>query len=88
MILGNGGCKEDKFTRDIRLLEEDLKENPKNERTYFYLANSYKNAGNLEKAIEHYIKRNCNRGMDRGKLVQSSRIGKMLYENRKGSRSY
>ena len=55
--IGDGGCKEDKFTRDIRLLEEDLKENPKNERTYFYLANSYKNAGNLEKAIEHYIKR-------------------------------
>uniref|UniRef100_A0A6C0EMF4 Glycosyltransferase 2-like domain-containing protein n=1 Tax=viral metagenome TaxID=1070528 RepID=A0A6C0EMF4_9ZZZZ len=55
--IGDGGCKEDKFTRDIRLLEEDLKENPKNERTYFYLANSYKNAGNLEKAIENYIKR-------------------------------
>jgi len=55
--IGDGGCKEDKFTRDIRLLEEDLKENPKNERTYFYLANSYKNAGNLEKAIEHYKKR-------------------------------
>ena len=55
--IGDGGCKEDKFTRDIRLLEEDLKENPKNERTYFYLANSYKNAGNLEKAIENYKKR-------------------------------
>ena len=57
MILEMVGCKEDKFTRDIRLLEEDLKENPKNERTHFYLANSYKNAGNLEKAIEHYKKR-------------------------------
>jgi len=55
--IGDGGCKEDKFTRDIRLLEEDLKENPKNERTYFYLANSYKNTGNLEKAIENYKKR-------------------------------
>ena len=55
--IGDGGCKEDKFIRDIRLLEEDLKENPKNERTYFYLANSYKNAGNLEKAIENYKKR-------------------------------
>ena len=55
--IGDGGCKENKFTRDIRLLEEDLKENPKNERTYFYLANSYKNARNLEKAIENYKKR-------------------------------
>ena len=52
--IGDGGCKEDKFTRDIRLLEEDLKENPNNERTYFYLANSYKNNGNIEKAIENY----------------------------------
>ena len=41
--IGDGGCKEDKFVRDIRLLEEDLKENPNNMRTYFYLANSYKN---------------------------------------------
>ena len=55
--IGDGGCKEDKFVRDIRLLEEDLKENPNNVRTYFYLANSYKNAKNIEKAIEAYKKR-------------------------------
>ena len=43
--------------KELEELLRDLKENPKNERTYFYLANSYKNAGNLEKAIENYKKR-------------------------------
>jgi len=55
--VGDGGCKENKFTRDIRLLEADLKENPNNERTYFYLANSYKNTNNMECAIKYYEKR-------------------------------
>jgi len=54
--IGDGGCKENKFTRDIRLLESDIKENP-NERAYFYLANSYKNMGIMDKAIENYTKR-------------------------------
>ena len=55
--IGDGGCKADKFERDIRLLTESLKEDPNNDRTNFYLANSYKNFGNREKAIEHYKKR-------------------------------
>ena len=55
--VNDGGCKSDKFERDIRLLSEDLKEDPKNGRTYFYLAQSYKDSGKFEEAIKHYKKR-------------------------------
>jgi len=55
--IGDGGSKADKFERDIRLLEQGLIDNPNNDRYTFYLANSYCDLGNLEKAIENYEKR-------------------------------
>ena len=55
--IGDGGCKSDKFERDVRLLEEGLKQEPKNERYMFYLAQSYKDSGQIDKAIEYYIRR-------------------------------
>lgn len=54
------GCnRSDKFDRDIKLLLEDLNDNPKNSRSMFYLAESHRNrgrkeAGDYEKAIEYY----------------------------------
>ena len=39
--VGDGGCKDNKFARDIFLLEQGIKDEPKNERYFFYLANSY-----------------------------------------------
>jgi tetratricopeptide (TPR) repeat protein len=55
--IGDGGAKADKFERDIRLLTKGLEENPNNERYTFYLANSYSNTNQYEKAIEYYKKR-------------------------------
>jgi tetratricopeptide (TPR) repeat protein len=55
--IGDGGAKGDKFTRDIRLLTEGLKEKPNNDRYTFYLANSYRDNNEKEKAIEMYKKR-------------------------------
>lgn len=55
--IGDGGSKSDKFERDIRLLEQGLIDNPDNDRYTFYLANSYCDSGNYEKAIENYEKR-------------------------------
>lgn len=52
--VGDGGCKSDKFERDIRLFTEDLKNDPNNGRTHFYLAQSYKDFGNFEEAIKNY----------------------------------
>ncbi len=55
--IGDGGAKGDKFERDIRLLTQGLKEKPNNDRYTFYLANSYRDNGNVENAIEMYKKR-------------------------------
>jgi len=55
--IGDGGCKSDKFIRDIRLLKKGLEEQPNNDRYTFYLANSYRDAGQYENAIEAYKKR-------------------------------
>lgn len=38
---GDGGCKADKYPRDVRLLKEDLEEMPNDARTHFYLGQTY-----------------------------------------------
>ena len=38
---GDGGCKSDKYERDVRLLKEDLEEMPNDARTHFYLGQTY-----------------------------------------------
>jgi len=55
--IGDGGCKDDKFLRDVRLLTKGLEDNPNNDRYTFYLANSLRDSGQNEKAIETYKKR-------------------------------
>ena len=55
--IGDGGCKADKFERDIRLLKEGIEEEPTNGRYYFYLANSYFNCGRHAESIPYYKKR-------------------------------
>lgn len=54
--IGDGGCKEDKYERDIRLLTEGLEKEPNNNRYCFYLAQSYRDTNNIDKAIEYYKK--------------------------------
>ena len=55
--IGDGGCKIDKFERDIGLLLDGIKEEPNNMRYYFYLANSYHDCGRFGEAINVYKKR-------------------------------
>jgi tetratricopeptide (TPR) repeat protein len=55
--IGDGGCKNNKFERDIKLLTDGLKEEPNNGRYYFYLANSFHDLGRYDEAIENYKKR-------------------------------
>jgi glycosyltransferase involved in cell wall biosynthesis len=38
---GDGGCKSDKYPRDVRLLLEDISENPLEARSHFYLGQTY-----------------------------------------------
>jgi tetratricopeptide (TPR) repeat protein len=53
----DGNNRKDKFERDIQLLLKGIEEEPTNARYYFYLAQSYKDIGEYEKAIEYYKKR-------------------------------
>jgi|LakMenE01Jun11ns_1017448.scaffolds.fasta_scaffold9957042_5 tetratricopeptide (TPR) repeat protein len=55
--VGDGGSKTNKYTRDIELLEKGLEEIPNNDRYLFYLANSYRDIGQFQLAIETYKKR-------------------------------
>ena len=55
--IGDGGSKADKFIRDIKLLTRGLEQEPNNDRYTFYLANSYRDAGQLQDAINTYKKR-------------------------------
>jgi len=57
MDLGDGGCKADKFERDIRLLTQGLIDEPNNSRYMFYLAQSYHDIGEFKKAIKAYRRR-------------------------------
>ena len=73
---GDGGCKNDKFERDIKLLSEGIINEPNNsDRYHFYLANSYHDSGNFEKAIETYEKRIKIGGWDQEIWYSYYRIG-------------
>lgn len=52
-----GSNRGEKSTRDARLLEASLLEEPGNVRSMFYLAQTYKDMGEWKKAIAWYIKR-------------------------------
>jgi glycosyltransferase involved in cell wall biosynthesis len=61
-VLGVGGnstglTQKEKYTRDAKVFEKDLLKNPNNERSVFYLAQSYKDAFEPEKSIKNYRKR-------------------------------
>lgn len=72
---GDGGSKSNKFERDIQLLTDGIKEEPDNVRYYFYLANSYCDHGDYEKAIELYKKRIELGGWDQEVWYSYFRIG-------------
>ena len=55
--IGDGGSKNDKFERDIKLLIDGIKEEPNNGRYHFYLANSYHDSGRYDEGIDMYKKR-------------------------------
>jgi len=55
--VGDGGCKSDKYHRDIQLLLNGLDAEPNNHRYMFYLANSYFCVGRYDRAVMWYKKR-------------------------------
>ena len=55
--LKRAGSLEEKYANDAKILEEALVKEPDNTRYMFYLAQSYRDSGQHEKAIEAYGKR-------------------------------
>jgi tetratricopeptide (TPR) repeat protein len=75
--IGDGGSKGDKYERDIKLLSQALEEDPNTlaDRHTFYLANSYHDCGQFEKAIEMYKKRIAIGGWEQEVWYSYYRIG-------------
>lgn len=48
---------DERKNKDIQMLMEDLQEDPNNPRTYYYIAQTYLNMKNYEKAYEYFLKR-------------------------------
>jgi tetratricopeptide (TPR) repeat protein len=53
----DGGARADKFERDAKLLDRELERNPDDQRATFYLAQTLRDAGDDERAIELYLRR-------------------------------
>lgn len=66
IIVGGGGRSQDpkKFLRDAELLEAALEKDPSSGRNVFYLAQSYKDAGEYQKSLENYERRVAMGGWD------------------------
>lgn len=60
----DGGCKSDKYTRDVRLLLEDIMANPTEARSYFYLGQTYTGMRDWPKAIDALKRRIALPGWD------------------------
>lgn len=75
--VNDGGCKSDKFERDIRLLENGIRNEPNNVRYYFYLAQSYEPV-DRQKAIQYYKKRLSMDGWYEETYITHVRLGDLL----------
>ena len=53
----DGANRPEKYKRDIKLLKDGIKQEPNNSRYFYYLAQSYRDAGKSEKAAKWYKKR-------------------------------
>ena len=53
----DGANRPQKFKRDIKLLKQGIKDEPKNERYFYYLAQSYRDAGKPAEAAKWYKRR-------------------------------
>jgi glycosyltransferase involved in cell wall biosynthesis len=68
----------EKYRKNVRLLEEGLKKEPDNQRYAFYLAESYRDAGDKAKALEAYVKRVKMGGWEEEVFWSKLQIGHML----------
>jgi glycosyltransferase involved in cell wall biosynthesis len=77
---GDGGCKSDKYERDVRLLKGDLEEMPNDARTHFYLGQTYLCMRDWPNAIETLKRRIEIGGWDEEVYIARVYLGE-CYEN-------
>ena len=77
--LGGGGRANDpdKYRKDAADLEADLRRDPTNARTVFYLARSYEDAGDLPRALAQYERRVLMGGWDEEVFYAAYRLGRV-----------
>src|SRR6187551_2206250 len=76
----HGVTHEEKFLRDAKVLEEELAADPNDERSQYYLAQSYRDAGKLERALEAYRKRVPMEGWDEEQFMAQLEAGRLCVE--------
>ncbi len=69
-----------KYWKNVQLLEEGLKKEPDNSRYVFYMAESYRDAGEPGKALEWYQKRSTMGGWEEEVYWSMVQVGDMLYK--------
>ncbi len=75
---GSSSYDSEKFLKNVQLLIEGLKEEPHNSRYVFYLAESYRDAGDKAKALEWFQKRVEMGGWQEEVFWSKLQIGHML----------
>ncbi|HKO48423.1 MAG TPA: hypothetical protein VJV79_11900, partial [Polyangiaceae bacterium] len=77
----HGVTQEEKFLRDAKVLEEELARDPDDARSQYYLAQSYKDAGLNERALEAYRKRaSMQNGWDEEQFMAQLEVGRICLE--------
>ena len=74
---GSGGGAERMLALDIPLLLEDIQDDPTNPRWPFYLAQTYKDTGQIDKAIEWYARRAAMNGYMEEVYFSLYQVGKL-----------
>jgi len=76
-VRSRGLSAKEKYLADVRLLEAELKKEPHDTRSRFYLAQSYCDAGQLKEAYKNYLLRASMQGWPEENFVAQYRAGKI-----------
>ncbi|MCX7084557.1 MAG: bifunctional glycosyltransferase/class I SAM-dependent methyltransferase [Methylococcales bacterium] len=76
-VRSRGITAQQKYLADARLLVAELKKNPQDVRSQFYLAQSYNDAGDFKLAYKHYLLRAGMQGWQEENFVAQYRAGKL-----------
>lgn len=72
---GDSGTRTEKFERDLRLLSRELEERPQDARTVFYLAQTLRDLGRIEEAVDLYRRRGDMGGWDEEVFYSLYQVG-------------